>query len=214
MAVTNGYCASADLQAWLQSPAGDVATAAVLDTVVTSVSRWIDNYCGQKFWLDPTPVARTFTVTNRYAMSFDGDGIGDSTITVRSDSSGDGVFETTWSASDYQLTPPNAPTAGAEPRAWTGLRAVGAKTMPIPYTSLLARTDRLQITAKWGWPAIPAQVTQACLMQSARTLKRRYSPEGVAGFGEFGAVRVNSLDVDVQRLLADYRLGDTVVAFA
>lgn len=214
MAPTNGYCATADLQAWMQVSAPIAADTTIMDADITSVSRWIDNYCGQKFWLDPSPVARTFTCTNRYTVDFDGDGIGNSTITVKSDVSGDGVFETTWAGTDYQLTPPNAPTQGAEAQPWTGLRAVGTLTMPIPYTSLLARTDRLQVTAKWGWPAIPSQVAQACLIQSARIFKRRYSPEGVAGFGEFGAVRVNSLDVDVQRLLADYRLGDTVVAFA
>jgi len=44
-------------------------------------------------------------------------------------------------------------------------------------------------------------VYQAVLMQSARLYKRRSSPEGVAGFGDLGIVRVTTFDPDIEAML-------------
>lgn len=44
---------------------------------------------------------------------------------------------------------------------------------------------------------VPYTVRMAVLLQAARWFRRRLSPEGVAGFGEFGAVRVSRLDPDI-----------------
>ena len=44
---------------------------------------------------------------------------------------------------------------------------------------------------------VPHAIRLAILMQTARWFRRRLSPEGVAGFGEFGAVRVSQLDPDI-----------------
>jgi hypothetical protein len=61
------------------------------------------------------------------------------------------------------------------------------------------------VTGVFGWPAVPAAVKQACRLQVARVFKRADSPLGVAGFGEFGVVRVTQLDPDVKALLEPYR---------
>lgn len=45
------------------------------------------------------------------------------------------------------------------------------------------------------------EVQYAILLQAARWWKRRQSPEGVAGFSDFGAVRISAVDVDVRMLL-------------
>lgn len=52
---------------------------------------------------------------------------------------------------------------------------------------------------------VPAAVRRACVMLTARLFRRRQSVEGVAGFGDFGAVRVSSVDVDIENLIAPYR---------
>ena len=57
-------------------------------------------------------------------------------------------------------------------------------------------------------PVIEAEVDQGKLLYAARLWKRRNSPEGVAGFGEFGVVRVAQLDPDVERLIGRYLLLD------
>jgi hypothetical protein len=58
--------------------------------------------------------------------------------------------------------------------------------------------------------AWPATAEYAAKLQGARLVKRRASPEGVAGFGDFGPVRVTALDPDIEQLLAP----DIWLAFA
>lgn len=70
---------------------------------------------------------------------------------------------------------------------------------------------RVQITADWGWPAVPAVVEQATLIQAARIFKRKDSPEGVLGSAEWGAVRVSRVDPDVEAMLAPLRLDVALV---
>lgn len=44
---------------------------------------------------------------------------------------------------------------------------------------------------------VPHTIRVAVLMQTSRWFRRRLSPEGVAGFSDFGAVRVTRLDPDI-----------------
>lgn len=48
---------------------------------------------------------------------------------------------------------------------------------------------------------VPDNLREATLLQTARTFRRRLSPEGVAGFGDFGAVRVTRVDPDIEALI-------------
>ena len=48
---------------------------------------------------------------------------------------------------------------------------------------------------------VPDNLREAVLLQTARQFRRRLSPEGVAGFGDFGAVRVSRVDPDVEQLI-------------
>jgi hypothetical protein len=59
-------------------------------------------------------------------------------------------------------------------------------------------TPRLGSWVPEPWPT---HIEQATLIQAARLYKRRNSPEGVAGFGEMGVVRVSTLDPDVEALI-------------
>lgn len=52
---------------------------------------------------------------------------------------------------------------------------------------------------------VPAHLRDATLLLTSRWFRRRLSPEGVAGFGEFGAVRVSRVDADVELLITPKR---------
>ena len=54
--------------------------------------------------------------------------------------------------------------------------------------------------------SVPDDIVQACLILSTRLFKRKDSPEGVAGFADFGAVRLSRMDPDVQALLNPFRI--------
>lgn len=62
------------------------------------------------------------------------------------------------------------------------------------------------VTAHYVVDEDPANWTDdqdvAVLMQTVRLWKRRDTPEGLLEFEELGAVRVSSIDGDVERLLA------------
>lgn len=210
--LNNTYATVADLSAYLP---GSTSNTTLASLSLNTASRWIENHCDRKFWLDPNPLAKTFVADSRYQLDLRNIPFADIATTtglvIKTDASGDGTFETTWTTADYELLPVNAPYTGSEANPWTGVRAVGTLTFPLPYTGLLARADRVQITAKWGWPAVPSAVQQACLLQAARLFSRSKSPDGVAGFGESVALRVsNQLDPDVAEMLRDYTPTATV----
>lgn len=50
----------------------------------------------------------------------------------------------------------------------------------------------------------PQRLRTAVLLTAARLAKRSTSPEGVAGFGDFGVVRIMQVDPDVERLISRY----------
>lgn len=202
MTVTNGYTTTVLLKAYLGISVSTYDT--MLDAAINAASRSIDNYCGRRFWIDGTVVARTFIATNSTSLAVP-DGIATTTgLIVKTDPAGDGTFETTWATTDYELLPIEAPNAFPEAEPWTAIRAIGALTFPTATAS--GRSDRVQITAKWGWPAPPDPVAQACLIKASRLFHRKDSPQGIAGFGDFGPVRLTSReDSDVVLLLDPYR---------
>jgi hypothetical protein len=63
--------------------------------------------------------------------------------------------------------------------------------------------NRIQVTGTFGWPAVPLNVKEATLIQAADTFRSKDAPFGVAGFGEFGVVRVGP-NLRVQSLLRRY----------
>ena len=68
---------------------------------------------------------------------------------------------------------------------------------------------RVRIAGVWGWPAVPASITQAAIMLTSRLSLRDQSPqgtsfEGLAGLGEQFDASVG-LDFDLMQLLDNYR---------
>lgn len=83
-----------------------------------------------------------------------------------------------------------------------------------PYMTVVAATRRfrvctvpsVRVTAQWGWQSVPEDVVLAACIKGARLFRRKDSPEGLmAGFAEFGPVRIASTDRDVVELLNPYR---------
>lgn len=209
--ITHGYTDLTTLKAYLGITVSTLDDQ--LSMAINSASRSIDNYCQRRFWLDSTAAARTFVPQSLTFIDFDDDIGSTSGLIIKIDAAGDGTYETTWAVSDYQLLPVNAPNAFPEAEPWSAIRAVGSKTFPWLVNTWLTRLDRVQITALWGWPAIPDTVVQACLIKAARLFHRKDSPQGVAGFGDFGPVRLaKGEDGDVMSLLNPYRRVPVLVA--
>ncbi|HEY5879143.1 MAG TPA: hypothetical protein VIU11_09535 [Nakamurella sp.] len=82
--------------------------------------------------------------------------------------------------------------------------AVGFAGSTVPSPSPLA--DAIRVTAVWGWPAVPATVREACLIQSSRLLARRDAPFGVAGSAETQSEMrlLARLDPDVENMIKPF----------
>ena len=167
-----------------------------LNLSIDSTEELIDDLCGRSFTQDSGVSAKTFRAQPYYAVTDD-----ISTLTglvVKTDTSGDGTFDTTWSSSDIQTEPLNNLVKG---RSVNNLRAVGDYLFPV-YGDGLASVE---VTANWGWPAVPDPIEQATLMMASRLYGRKASPMGVIGVGDFGPVRISRSDPDVAHMLMDYR---------
>lgn len=194
MTITNGYCTLADLKAVLRIT--DNVDDVLLEARIEEASRVIDDFCDRRFYKDSVATARIY-----YAPSGDyvlTDDIASTTgLVVKVDTTNDGTYATTLAASQYQLEPINAVSKGV---SITRIMAIPAGSFP-----RRAMPAPIQVTALWGWPAIPGPVKSACILLAGRLTKRGDSLLGVAGFGDLGAITVRNIDPDVQRMLTPYK---------
>jgi len=201
MAVVNAYITFDELDSYLAAAnngqtVGTANRRTEMENAINAASRMIDKHCGRIFY-DAGAAARVFTTDNGVVVNVPQDF---HTLTsLKTDSTGDGTFDTTWAAGDYQLEPLNGVRDGESGWPSNRLVAVGTKSFPAGLEA------RIQVTATWGWAATPADVKQACYIQAHRIFTRAEAPTGVIGVGEFGAIRLTSVDRDVETILNPYR---------
>jgi hypothetical protein len=213
-ATTNVYTTLPELKDALNIPQADTSLDDIFQAAILAVSREIDQHCGRHFF--KLTEARTFTPTHRHLLKLGEFNDLASVTTLKTDSSGDGTFETTWTTGDYQLLTAAGTSnvnAAPEPKPYTQVRAVAGQTFPCAW-AWNTRADRVEITGTWGWPQVPVAVREACKLLSVESGKLlREAPFGVAGFGEFGVVRVRD-NRKAMQYLAPYRRGMAAVPIA
>lgn len=197
MTVTNGYITQAEFKA---ATSGGILTTSSnddIDRAINAASRSIDNWCNRRFWADSTAVVRYYTASDSSVVLVD-DISTSSSLTVKTDAGGDGTYETTWTINtDFRLMPLNA-AADSEP--WTMLSKITTGSYAFP-----TGDNAVQVTAAFGWAAVPEPVKQATLILAGRYFHRRTSPFGVAGSNDMGVVRISKNDNDVTQLISAYR---------
>ncbi|MCI3272144.1 phage head-tail connector protein [Streptomyces cylindrosporus] len=192
------YATLADLKSQMGIEADDTTRDALLTKALKSASRGIDRATGRRFWLDASATVRTYRLEDRVVCERDGDvllvdDIGDVTgMVVESGTTGGGTFT---ALTGYETTPDNALADGY---AITGLLK--------PHGVWGTSSTRIRITAKFGWPAVPDDIAQACLIQASRLYKRKDSPEGIIGSAEWGVRNLSRRDPDVWALIEPYTL--------
>jgi len=198
MAIENGYASLAEVKAALRIT--DTVDDALLELAIESASREIEGYCERVFY-DVGTATRVFMPEDSYITQID-DLQGLTTLETSSDGNS---FDTTWTASDYQLEPLNG-VAGGLTQPSTRIRAIGDYLFPIwSVLNTNANEATVRITGTWGWATVPTAIKQATVLYSMRQFKRYDSPLGVAGFGDIGAIRVSRFDPDVEAMLSPYR---------
>ena len=194
--MANEYGDLTTLKSKLNIEPTDTSRDALLNKAMAAASRAIDRATGRRFWLDPSPVARTFNPRGRVSCEADGelflvDDIGSTVGLVVETGSGASFTPVT----GYETSPDNALLDG---QPITGLLKVSG-TWGIA-------TTRMRVTARFGWPAVPDDVAEAALIQASRLYKRKDSPEGLMGNAEWGVVRLSRRDPDVWNLIEPFIL--------
>ena len=195
------YATRAQLKADLGMPsAADAVQDPMLDIALAAAAAAIRSAC-QRDFSTPSGVseARYFPLFGYAPPYIEIDDLVDSTGLAIAFDDGTGTWPTSITTT-YDLLPLNAPTKG-RPYNHISFRAQTGQP-GYRLTGPIAEVT----SARWGWPSIPAAVTQANLIQASRLYKRKDSPFGIAGSPAEGNILrlLAKLDPDVQLLLADY----------
>jgi hypothetical protein len=193
MAIVNGYATLAEVKASLRLT--DNADDALIETAIEGASRRIDGYCNRWFYKTASTPVKVYSST---LYQIGTDDISSSSITVKIDGAADGTFNTTWTQNQqYQIEPLNAVITG---NPYRRIVAINGYQFPIAIDKPL-----VQVTAQWGWDAVPSDVKQACILLSIRGFARLNAALGVVGFADM-AIQVRPVDPDVRDLLHTYKL--------
>lgn len=159
---------------------------AVAESLLKAVSRWMERKLGvESFNLSDAASARVFVASadhlNSATATLRVPPIGSLTnFAVKIDTDGDGDFadEVALASTGYELLPRDAATR-PEPEPWTkiALYRWGEYTVwPVD--------TRVQVTAFWGWPAVPEAIQYACVEFA----------QMVRGEGAFATGRISEMD--------------------
>lgn len=160
-----------------------------IDTCIAAASRAIERRSGwPTFWKTATAVQRTIDIVGRV-------------VPVRSSQwqynkvlLRDGIA----SAAGFLVSGFSAPVLLPEDSITDG---TPADAIRLPWGATFGSNGTLTVTAVFGWPEVPDDITWAAQMQANRLYRRKGSPEGIAGSAEWGLTRIPALDPDVLSIL-------------
>jgi hypothetical protein len=195
VALGDNYATDAELKTRLgiSDSSEDAAVAAAMSTS----SRNVEKYCRRQFNDAGSASARRYYPLDRLVCLVD-DYWSTTGLELATDNDDDGVFETIWDLTDFDAFPLNRMRDGVDDWVYWKLKAVDVNYF---YNT---RRPNVQLTARWGWEAVPASVKEATLALAEEVFKMKDSPYGIAGFGEFGFVRVRE-NPKIVSMLKDYR---------
>jgi hypothetical protein len=202
MPITNGYATLAEIKAYLSI--SDSTDNDLLESLVESASRSIDRIANRRFYADSSASARTYRAYSDVFVYVD-DISSTTGLVVAIDENGNGSYSKTLALNtDYILDPLTAASLG---RPFTQLTMVSNTEMwPIfPGITQNGLRPGVQVTAKWGWPSVPDDISVACLTLTADLYKRKDAPGGVLGLGDLGAIRMSPVGRDVASVVRAYK---------
>lgn len=197
MAITNGYSTLVNYKLWFRDADAGTADDTVLEYLIESISRLIDDMTGTRFF--STNEARYYDPNDNYELYVD-----DFTAitTIKTDEDGDETYEYTWASDDFHEMPHNAALDG-EPYRFIKVATYGTYTFP------KGVTKSVEVTADFGYStATPKGIEEACLMGSHRIMARHKTPLGTSASATFGqlSTEIKSLgrDPDFRDMLFRY----------
>lgn len=197
MALGDPYVSLSEFKSYLNL--SDTFDDAELDFALATATSDIDEYCNRQFNDSGSATAREFLVTNRRRVIIDDF----STLTglvVQTGSKSQGYTTTLTIDSDFIVSPEGGRIGEVPYSVWWRLIALDM----LSFDPDIEPT--LQVTARWGWAAVPDPVKQACLLWASRIFRRKDSPEGIIGGFDGAPIRVGwKMDPDIAMGLRRFR---------
>lgn len=181
------YADVAELKAYVSIPDDDTDDDTAIAGKIAAASRSIDRHCHRQFGKVDAAEPRVFTAQARSGGAL-------VVIDDLMDITGLAITADGAAVVADRMQPPNAAVLGKPfTRLW------------LP-TGTTCAVDAIEVTALWGWSAVPETIKEACLLQASRLLKRRDAPFGVAGSPDLGSeIRLLAkVDPDVAVMLSKY----------
>lgn len=194
--MTEPYASIEQLQGHIDATGGVSWNAADLENMTLALdaaTRWLDERLDTRF--RAVSEARYYTARWYDLLTID-DLV--SLTSLKTDDDDDGVYETTWTATDYRLEPRNA---AAKNRPYRDIRITANGSYAFPTRV----DDGVEVTGLFGYAAEPpAPIVQACLLMAHRLWMRKDAIFGVAGTPGLGVTVVQARiqdDADILALL-------------
>lgn len=194
MALGDPYATRDEIKTYLGIPLTDTQDDTLIDDALASVTAEIEDICERQFNKQTTATARIFTPIGPNLCYVD-DFHTTTDLVIKTDASGDGTFETTWTTANYELHPVNGVVNGQP--GWPYRKIKTRRSAGLTFPSGLSS---VQVTAQWGWAAVPKPVKEACKIATAETFALKDARFGVAGFGAMGDLRVRDNPMVMKKL--------------
>lgn len=209
MALTNCYLTMDDIRG--RAGIADHDDDPTLDPAINRACRAIDVYCGQFFYDAGSATARTYKPTAATVAQVDPFNT-TTGLVIKTDDNDDGTYETTWASTDYELDYFGGQMSNMLSAPYDRIYAIGSYYFP--KTGYRRRT--LEVTARWGWTAVPSSVVEAAHILSIDLWKRKDTPFGITtGSIDFGGLRIGrDLMAQVSSLLQPFRRIDRTAGIA
>lgn len=201
MALGDPYATLAQLKTRLGI--SDTNDDAALTNALAAATLDIEGWCGRQFndVGQGNESARVYYPDDLVTVNVD-DFQSSAGLILAADFSNAGTYSTVISSSNYQLEPLNGVVDGTPGWPYHRIRAIQT-WYPLMLSAIGYPRTSIQVTARWGWAAVPPGIVEACLMLAEETFKMKDAPFGVAGFSQYGPVRVRD-NPKVEALVARY----------
>lgn len=169
-----------------------------LQNVLDATDTLIDLYCDRKTGFGTASETRYYTAEDyQYVLTDDLVSV----TTLQTDDDANGTYETTWtSGTDYVLAPRNAALDGFP---YTEIDTSVTWPRNFPKDVYLG----VKVTGVFGFPSVPAAVTQAEIIQAGAVWNSRTAPFGVIGSADLGGIlrMSRALHPEAALILEPYR---------
>jgi hypothetical protein len=176
----------------------DTTDDSALQAVLDATDTLIDLYCDRKTGFGTASETRYYTAED-YEYCLTDDLV--SVTTLQTDDDANGTYETTWtSGTDYVLAPRNAALDGFP---YTEIDTSVTWPRNFPKDVYLG----VKVVGVFGFPAVPAAVKQAEIIQAGAVWNSRTAPFGVIGSADLGGIlrMSRALHPEAALILEPYR---------